>query len=78
MFNWKDSQVDLSFTRETRLKKRIRVNYFFMRNPHMKFQNFILINLEQTLTHGWMHRQDKAICPFSFFQSWGHNDTKEN
>ena len=39
----------------------------------MKFQNCILINF---VTDGRTHaRTDKlkAICPFNFFQSWGHN-----
>ena len=37
----------------------------------MKFQNCILLNFERT-------DLPKAICPFNFSKSWGHNNMDTN
>ena len=57
--------------------KKIRVNYFFMRNTHMKFQN---PTIHRSKVNGRTHRQTdrqtdkpKAICPSNFFKVGGIN-----
>ena len=53
--------------------KKIRVNYFFMRNTHMKFQ---IPNMHRSEVNGRTHtqtdRQAESNMPFQLFQSWGH------
>ena len=63
--------------------KKIRVNYFFMRNTHMKFQ---IPNMHHSEVNGRTHTQtdrqtdtqtdrhtdkQKAICPSNFFKVGG-------
>ena len=51
--------------------KKIRVNYFFMRNSHMKFQN---PTIHRSKVNGRTHTQTdkpKAICPSNFFKVGG-------
>ena len=55
--------------------KKIRVNYFFMRNTHMKFQ---IPNMHRSEVNGRTHTQTdrqtdkpKAICPSNFFKVGG-------
>ena len=53
--------------------KKIRVNYFFMRNTHMKFQ---IPNIHHSKTRRYTrtHRQTdkpKPICPSNFFKVGG-------
>ena len=60
--------------------KKIRVNYFFMRNVHIKFQNPSLHRSKVNRrthppTHTHTHRQAKSNMPFQLFQSWGHKKT---
>ena len=54
---------------------KIRVNYFFMRNTHMKFQ---IPNMHHSEVNGRTHtqtdRQAKSNMPFQLFQSWGHKN----
>ena len=59
-------------------KKKIRVIFFFMRNPFMKFQDTSIHRLKvkkkwcghtDTRTHG----QAQSNMPYQLFQSWGHN-----
>ena len=57
--------------------KKIRVNYFFMRNVHMKFQNPSIHHSKvnrrtHPLTHTQTNRQAESNMPFQLFQSWGH------
>ena len=49
--------------------KKIRVNYFFMKNVHMKFKN-PSIHHSKVNTH--TDRQAESNMPFQLFQSWGH------
>ena len=62
--------------------KKIRVSYFFMKNPYMKFQNPRMYGLEVMLcikkrngrTHGRTHARTnvpEAICPSNFFEVGG-------
>ena len=60
-------------------KKKIRVSYFLMRNPYMKFQNpsfkFFLNGRTNKRTNARTDKRTdkpKAICS-PLFQSWGHN-----
>ena len=73
--------------------KKIRVTYFFMRNPYMKFQNISLPGSKVMLcnrkrdertnerTHEQANeptnRQARSNMPTIFFQSGGHNKYKE-
>ena len=62
--------------------KKIRVNYFFMRNTHMKFQNPTIHRSKvngrtHTQTDRQTHRQAKGNMPFQLFQSWGHNENNK-
>ena len=57
------------------MKKKIWVNYFFMRNSHMKFQN---PTIHRSKVNGRTHTQTdrqtdkpKAICPSNFFKVGG-------
>ena len=62
--------------------KKIRVSYFFMKNPYMKFQNPSMHGSEVMLctkkcngrTHGRTHARTnvpEAICPSNFFEVGG-------
>ena len=62
--------------------KKIRVSYFFMKNPYMKFQNPSMYGLEVMLcikkrngrTDGRTHARTnvpEAICPSNFFEVGG-------
>ena len=64
-----------------RTRKKTRVNYFFMRNTHMKFQ---IPNIHHSKvnrrTHAHTHRQTdkpKAICPSNFFKVGGINTIQD-
>ena len=58
--------------------KKIRVNYFFMRNTYMKFQIPSMHHSEvNRRTDRQTDRQAESNMPFQLFQSWGHNDTSE-
>ena len=48
--------------------KKVRVRYFLMLSPHMKFQNHIL-NFERT--DGRTHGQAKSILPLNNFKVGG-------
>ena len=53
-------------------KPEIRVGYFSMRNPYMKFQDDI--SNMNTYIRTYIHTdKPKPICP-PLFQSWGHNN----
>ena len=63
----------------TRKRKKTRVSYFFMRNPHMKFQDSSFNGLKVTVgtksvTHAPTHARSKSNMPHQLFQSWGHNE----
>ena len=63
----------------TRKRKKTRVRYFFMRNPHMKFQDFSFNGLKVTVgtksvTHAPTHARSKSNMPHQLFQSWGHKN----
>ena len=54
-------------------------SYFFMRNPHMKFQDSSFKGLKVTVgtksvTHPRTHARSKSNMPHQLFQSWGHNN----
>ena len=65
----------------TRKRKKIRVSYFIMMNPHMKFQDSSFNGLKDTIgtksvTHSRTHPltdAPKAICPINFFKVGGIN-----
>ena len=51
--------------------KKIQVNYFLMRNTHMKFQ---ITNMHHSEVNRRTHRhtdKPKAICPSNFFEVGG-------
>ena len=53
--------------------KKIRFNYFFMRNVHIKFPNRSLHGSKvNRRTHRHTDRQAESNMPFQLFQSWGH------
>ena len=57
--------------------KRIRVNYFFMRNTYMKFQIPSMHHSEvNRRTDRQTDRQAESNMPFQLFQSWGHKKKK--
>ena len=49
--------------------KKIRVNYFFLRNPYMKFQ---IPSMHHSEVNRRTDRQAESNMPFQLFQSWGH------
>ena len=65
--------------------KKIRVSYFFMKNPYMKFQNpsmhgsevMLCIKKRNGRTHGRtdgrMHKCPRSNMPLQLLRSWGHN-----
>ena len=73
--------------------KKIRVSYFFMKNPYMKFQNPSMHCSEVMLctkkcngrTHGRTdgrtdartHKCPRSNMPLQLLRSWGHNDRRK-
>ena len=65
----------------TRTRKKIWVNYFFMRNTHMKFQTPNMLHSKvnrrtHTHTHTQTDRQAESNMPFQLFKSWGHKHAR--
>ena len=70
-------------------RKKIRVSYFLMRNPYMKFQNSSIHGSEVMLcikkrdertggrTEGRTDEQPRSNMPSQLLWSWGHKKVKE-